>query len=110
MLPGYTIDIEQYKQILTAEENIKKQESLQNSSDIETFIQKLANNNLCQVFRKENGPNELMSYGCILMNGIRLIVEIIFDKSSNAVNIQMTGPNETILAYFNHALNMIVNL
>ena len=34
-----------------------------------------------------------MSYGCILMNGIRLIVEIIFDKSTNAVNIQMTGPN-----------------
>lgn len=44
------------------------------------------------------------------MNGIRLIVEIIFDKATNAVNIQMTGPNETILAYFNHALNIIVNL
>jgi hypothetical protein len=34
-----------------------------------------------------------MSYGCMLMNGMKLIVEIIFDKTSNAVNIQMTGPN-----------------
>jgi hypothetical protein len=44
------------------------------------------------------------------MNGMRLVVDIIFDKTSNSVNIQMTGPNETVLAYFNHALNMIVNL
>lgn len=44
------------------------------------------------------------------MNGIRLIVEVIFDKTSNSVNIQMTGPSEILLAYFNHALNMIVNL
>ena len=51
-----------------------------------------------------------MSYGCLLMNGLKLIVDIIFDKTSNAVNIQMTGPNENVLAYFNHALNMIVNL
>jgi hypothetical protein len=29
----------------------------------------------------------------MLMNGMKLIVEIIFDKTSNAVNIQMTGPN-----------------
>ncbi len=34
-----------------------------------------------------------MSYGCLLLNGIRLIVDIIFDKTSNTVNIQMTGPN-----------------
>ncbi len=51
-----------------------------------------------------------MSYGCLLLNNMRLIVDIIFDKTSNAVNIQMTGPNETVLAYFNHALNMIANL
>ena len=51
-----------------------------------------------------------MSYGCLLMNGLKLIVDIIFDKTSNAVNIQMTGLNENVLAYFNHALNMIVNL
>ena len=51
-----------------------------------------------------------MSYGCLLLNDMRLIVDNIFDKTSNAVNIQMTGPNETVLAYFNHALNMIANL
>lgn len=34
-----------------------------------------------------------MSYGCLLLNDIRLIVDIIFDKTSNAVNIQMSGPN-----------------
>lgn len=34
MLPGYAITIEEYKQILTNEENIKKQESLQNSNDL----------------------------------------------------------------------------
>ncbi len=110
MVPDYAITIEEYKQILTAEESIKKQEVLQNSNDLESFVRKLENNNLSQVFRKENGANELMSYGCMLMNGIRMVVEIIFEKSSNGVNIQMTGPNETLIAYFNHALNMIVNL
>lgn len=73
MMPNYQITIEEYKQILTDEGNIKKQESLQNSNDLEQFIAKLNNNNLSQVFRKENAGNELMSYGCILMNGIRLI-------------------------------------
>jgi len=34
-----------------------------------------------------------MSYGCKLMNGMVLAVDIIFDKSVNGVNIQMTGPN-----------------
>lgn len=52
MVPGYVIGIEEYKQILTAEESIKKQEALQNSNDLDTFIEKLSNNNLCQVFRK----------------------------------------------------------
>ena len=65
---------------------------------------------MSQVFRKENGANELMSYGCMLMNGMRLVVEVIFEKSTNAVNIQLTGPSEALIAYFNHALNMIVNL
>ena len=51
-----------------------------------------------------------MSYGCKLINEMVLIVDIIFDKSANAVNIQMTGPNESVLSYFNHALAMIVNL
>lgn len=34
-----------------------------------------------------------MSYGCRLMNGMVLVVDIIFDKTVNGVNIQMTGPN-----------------
>lgn len=52
MMPGYSITIEEYKQILTNEENIKKQESLQNSNDLEQFVAKLNNNCLSQVFRK----------------------------------------------------------
>jgi hypothetical protein len=51
-----------------------------------------------------------MSYGCRLSNGMILVVDIIFDKSVNGVNIQMTGPNEAVLNYFNHALAMIANL
>lgn len=46
----------------------------------------------------------------MLMNGIRMVVEVIFEKGSNAVNIQLTGPSEALIAYFNHALNMVVNL
>ena len=44
------------------------------------------------------------------MNGIKFVVDIIFDKTTNGVNVQMTGPNETTLAYFNHALTMILML
>lgn len=51
-----------------------------------------------------------MSYACLLMNGMKLVVDVIFDKTSNSANVQMTGPNETVLAYFNHALTMIINL
>lgn len=34
-----------------------------------------------------------MSYACLLMNGVKLVVDVIFDKTSNAANIQMTGPS-----------------
>ena len=61
-------------------------------------------------FRGENGGNELMSFGCELADGTRLLLDVIFDKSNNGANVQMRGPNEQILPYFNHALGMIVNL
>jgi predicted RNA-binding protein Jag len=106
----FQLEVEEYKEISTGGENVKKQEALQNSNNIEEFVERMQNNHLHQVFRKENGNNELMSYGCQLVNGMKLIVDVIFDKSSNSVNIQMTGPNETVLAYFNHSLAMVANL
>ena len=51
-----------------------------------------------------------MSFGCELVNGTKLLVDVIFDKSSNATNVQVRGPNEEILPYFVHALGMIVSL
>ncbi len=53
-----------------------------------------------------------MVYGCQLTSGIKLIAEIIFDKASNSVNVQMTAPKSVdsmMLMYFNHALAMIAN-
>ncbi len=79
-------------------------------SDLESFAKKLEKNNLNQVFRKEKGVNELILFGCMLMSRIRMVLEITFQKSSNGITIQMTGSNETLVAYLNHALNMIANL
>ena len=62
------------------------------------------------VFRKDSGERELMSFVCILTNGWRLCTDVIFDKSSNGVNIQMTVPDEKIAQYFHHALTMIANV
>ena len=74
------------------------------------FIQKFEDNNVNLQVRHENGPNELMVFSCELVNGVNLISEVIFDKTTNAVNMQLTGQNETYLAYFHHALSIIANL
>lgn len=60
--------------------------------------------------RHENGTNEMMVYACALLNGVRLVAEIIYDKTSNGVNLRLTGPTDIYTAYFHHALSMIVNL
>jgi hypothetical protein len=51
-----------------------------------------------------------MVYSCLLTNGVRLIAEISFDKTTNEVCIRLTGPTQTYISCFNHALLMIVNL
>ncbi len=52
----------------------------------------------------------MMVYACVLLNGTRLVAEIIFDKSSSGVNLRLTGPTDIYTSYFHHALSMIVNL
>lgn len=45
------------------------------------------------VFRKDGGQRQLISFMCVLTNGWKLASDIIFDKGSNGVNIQMTVPH-----------------
>ena len=51
-----------------------------------------------------------MVYACLLANTVKLIAEISFDRTTNEVCIRLSGPNQTYLSCFNHALLMIVNL
>ena len=51
-----------------------------------------------------------MAYACELTNGLKMVTEIIFDKSTSAVNMRLTGPNDAYLSYFHHALSIIANL
>jgi len=51
-----------------------------------------------------------MVYSCVLLNGAKLVAEIIFDKTSSGVNLRLTGPTDIYTSYFHHALSMIVNL
>lgn len=60
--------------------------------------------------RQESGSNEMMVFACEVVNGVRLVAEMIYDKATNGVNVRLTGPNDTYLAYFHHALSIVVNL
>lgn len=51
-----------------------------------------------------------MSYVCMLTNGWRMSIDVIFEKSSSSINIQMTLPDEAWGQYLHHALTMIANL
>lgn len=51
-----------------------------------------------------------MAYACELANGLKMVTEIIFDKSTSAVNMRLTGPNDFYVSYFHHALSIIANL
>jgi hypothetical protein len=62
------------------------------------------------VFRKQNGNNELMSFSIMLTNGVVSLVDVIFDRTTNSANIQITSVYEKVLPLINHALGMIVNL
>ena len=88
------MDIEQYKEIASNPDGCKKQEVLPNKLHVEEFVKRLENNLLALVFRRENGSNHLMSFGCELIEGLKLVVDVIFDTENNTVNIQMTGPND----------------
>lgn len=110
MLPNVTVSVDEYKEIVSNPQNNKKQEVLANKLSLDDFVLKLKNNNLVEIVRHENGTNEMMVYACLLLNGVRLVTEIIYDKTSNGVNLRLTGPNEIYTSYFHHALSMIVNL
>ena len=64
------------------------------------------------VFRKNDGggAKEMMSYICCLVNGMYGMIDVIFDKTSNNVMLQITSQNAGLLPLIKHALAMIVNL
>lgn len=110
MLPGASVSVEEYKEIVSSPQNSKKQDVLVNKLPLEEFVSKLKDNNLVEIVRHENGTNEMMVYACVLLNGVKLVTEIIFDKTSNSVNLRLTGPTDIYANYFQHALSMIANL
>lgn len=62
------------------------------------------------MFRKESGSNELLALAIMLLNGVVSLVNVIFDRSTNAVNMQIASVYEKVLPLVNYALAMIVNL
>lgn len=93
MLPNMTMSIEEYKEIVSNPNYNKKQEVLANKLSLNEFVVKLKENNLIEIVRHENGTNEMMVNACVLLNGVKLVAEIIFDKTSNGVNLRLTGPS-----------------
>ena len=74
------------------------------------FIKKLTSNNVSLVFRKSDGAKELMSFICCLTNQSYGMVDVIFEKSTNNVLLQISSQVEALLPLIKHALAMIVNL
>ena len=74
------------------------------------FIAKLAANNISLVFRKESGDNELLALSIMLLNGVVSLVNVIFDRNTNAANIQIASVYEKVLQLIDHSLAMIINL
>ena len=66
---------------------------------------------MIQIFRQDQeGGHEKMAYACELVNGVKMVTEVIFDKSTSAVNMRLTGPSDSYLLYFHHALSIIMTL
>ena len=84
---------------------------LDHKLNVDEFVQKLKDNNMIEIFRQDQeGGHEKMAYACELVNGLKMVTEVIFDKSTSAVNMRLTGPSDAYLQYFHHALSIIVNL
>ena len=105
------IDFNEYKELVSNPEYLKRQEVLDHKLTVDEFVQKMSDNNMIQIFRQDQeGGQEKMAYACELVFGQKMVTEIIFDKSTSAVNMRLTGPTEPYLSYFHHALSIIVNL
>ncbi len=57
MLSRKTLSVEQYKDIVSNSQNIKRQEVLDHKLTLNDFIQKLEDNNVYIQVRHENGNN-----------------------------------------------------
>lgn len=110
MIHEIEVSLQEYKQISGHPNACKKQETLKNELGLEEFISKLEANGMKLVFRKNGEEKELISFVCILTNEWRLAVDVIFEKDTNGVMIQMTVPYEDVGQYFHHALTMIANV
>lgn len=59
------INFEEYKQIVSNESYIKRQEVLDHKLSVDEFVQKLSDNNLIQIFRQDQeSGHEKMAYAC----------------------------------------------
>lgn len=46
----------------------------------------------------------------MLLNGVVSLVNVIFDRNTNAANIQIASVYEKVLQLIDHSLAMIINL
>jgi hypothetical protein len=105
------VSFEEYKELVSNPDYVKRQEVLDHSLGLEQFVQKMQDNNLIQIFRQDQETgHEKMAYACELVNGLKMVTEIIFDKATSAVNMRLTGPTDAYVSYFHHALSIIANL
>lgn len=111
MVPNASkITLDEYKELVSNPQSIKKQEVLDHRLSVNEFVRKLEDNNLIEIFRQDSGNHEKMAYFCELTNGLKLVTEVIYDKATDGVNMRLTGPNDAYVSYFHHALSIIVNL
>lgn len=70
----------------------------------------MTSNNVSLVFKKGDEAKELMSFVCCLVNGMFGMVDIIFEKNTLNVMLQISSESEALLPLIKHALAMIINL
>ena len=68
------ISFDEYKEIVSNPQYMKRQEVLDHKLGLEEFVQKLHDNNMIQIFRQDQETgHEKMAYGCELVNGLKMV-------------------------------------
>lgn len=65
MIPNApAISLDEYKDLVSNPQYMKKQEVLDHRLSVNDFVQKLLDNNLIEIFRQDSGNHEKMAFAC----------------------------------------------